>query len=60
MFHDVSERTGPVLMTNHFLNVQCARLYEVKAARVPVTGPDTFPHTELGWPQLAINSPFLR
>ncbi len=30
MFYDISKKSGPVLMTNHSLNAQFARLYEKK------------------------------
>ncbi|MBW2712847.1 MAG: hypothetical protein JRC77_03765, partial [Deltaproteobacteria bacterium] len=42
-FHDLSREVGPVLMSNHVTNVQAARLFEVKANRTPVQGPESFP-----------------
>ena len=45
----VGEDVGPVLMTNHFWNGETQRVFESKAARSIVTGPDDFPEMPIDW-----------
>lgn len=49
LFYDISKLCGPVLMTNHSLNAQFARLYEKKADSKIVTGPESFPRFNINW-----------
>ncbi|MEZ5196859.1 MAG: glycosyltransferase [Bacteroidales bacterium] len=49
LLFDLSETTGPVLMTNHKFNAQYGRLYEVKPELLKVTGPETFPEFNIDW-----------
>ena len=46
-FIDLSEFTGPVVLTNHFANDQTLRLLARKPDRRPVTGSRDFPGTAL-------------
>lgn len=48
-FYDIAQDVGPVLMTNHFQNVQMWRLYEKKTEREKVVGPETFPGITIDW-----------
>ncbi|MCF8403908.1 MAG: putative rhamnosyl transferase [Bacteroidales bacterium] len=49
MFRDISEVTGPVLMSNHARNAQYSRLYEQKHMSDIVTGPDSFNEYNIDW-----------
>lgn len=49
MFYDISRDVGPVLMTNHSLNVQKLRLYAQKSNCERVVGPETFPNIIISW-----------
>jgi len=48
-FYDMSKDVGPVLVTNHFRNVQVWRLYEKKSDYEKVVGPETFPDIAVDW-----------
>jgi len=49
LFFNISKLCGPVLMSNHSRNAQYKRLYEKKAVRVKVAGPETFPGFCINW-----------
>lgn len=49
LFYDISNKCGPVLMTNHSHNAQFARLYETKDDYSKVTGPESFPEFAIDW-----------
>ena len=49
MFYDISKDVGPVLVTNHSLNEEMQRLYELKSNCKRVVGPETFPNIIISW-----------
>ena len=49
LFYDVSEDSGPVLMSNHCINNETERLYELKETYQPVLGEASWPGIELNW-----------
>ncbi|MEZ5083478.1 MAG: glycosyltransferase [Bacteroidales bacterium] len=55
LFFDVSELSGPVLMSNHSRNAQHARLYEKKPDDKKVSGPESFPDFMLDWNEINKN-----
>ena len=46
---DMRNRCGPVLMSNHAINVQRKRLYEQKAWLRPVVNAQSLPHAKFNW-----------
>ena len=48
-FFDVSTLSGPVVMTNHFLNQRINRLYVEKPGHKSVSGPQSFPNMVINW-----------
>lgn len=47
LFVDLTDSTGPVVITNHYFNDQAFRLVEHKPERSRVTGPESFPNTAI-------------
>ena len=48
-FYDISKDVGPMLRTNHGLNIEKRRLYEIKSNSNKVVGPETFPNIIISW-----------
>ena len=46
---DMRNRCGPVLMSNHAINVQRKRLYEDKAWSRPIVNAQSLPHAKFDW-----------
>ena len=46
---DMRNRCGPVLVSNHAINVQRKRLYEQKAWLRPVVNAQSLPHAKFNW-----------
>ena len=49
VYKSVRNRCGPVLMSNHAINVQRKRLYEQKAWLRPVVNAQSLPHAKFNW-----------
>ncbi|MCJ8331740.1 MAG: hypothetical protein MJH11_17390, partial [Lentisphaeria bacterium] len=55
LFYDVTENSSPVIMLNHFQNVQYTRLFDKKNNYEKVLGPKSFNDIEINWSLLDKN-----